>query len=32
MKKYLSLIKRGMIQAFVVEFIQVLKEENEHVD
>ena len=32
MKKYLNLIKRGMIQAFVVEFIQVLKEENEHVD
>ena len=32
MKKYLDLIKRQTSQAFVVEFIQVLREENEHAD
>ena len=32
MKKYIDLIKRQTSQAFVVEFIQVPKEENEHVD
>ena len=30
MKKYLNLIKRWMSQAFVVEFIQVPREENKH--
>ena len=32
MKKYLNLIKRWTSQAFVVEFIQVPREENEHAD
>ena len=32
MKKYLNLIKRQTSQAFAVEFIQVLREENEHVN
>ena len=32
MKKYLDLIKRQTSQAFVVEFIQVLRKENEHAD
>ena len=32
MKKHLNLIKRRTSKAFVVEFIQVLKEENEHAD
>ena len=32
MKKYLDLIKRQTSQAFVVEFIQVLREENDYAD
>ena len=32
MKKYLNLIKRWTSQAFAVEFIQVLRKENEHTD
>ena len=32
MKKYLNLIKRQTSQAFAVEFIQVPREENEHVN
>ena len=32
MKKYLFLIKRQTSQTFVVKFIQVPREKNEHVD
>ena len=32
MKKYLSLVKRRTNQNFAVEFVQVLREENEHAD
>ena len=32
MKKYLSLVKRQTNQNFSVEFVQVLREENEHAD
>ena len=32
MKKFLNHIKRWMSQSFAIEFIQVLREENEHAD
>ena len=32
MKKYLSFVKRRTNQNFAAKFVQVLREENEHVD